>query len=211
MCAVLSALSLLILPGRAHAKDVDLQPLAAQATRVADAMDALGSPLAADDRKALEAAAKADDHAKGVEAIQKVLDRYCLVFVNINPEARVKVARGPAEAALVEAGWRTFLVKVTNEAGVTAELKVASPSALPIAGSPAGDVTNRWLEIISHTAQPMQKTLSGWESSIGLSPSTAATPASARRSWRSTPATARRTSVSAPNWTCSSPLRPRQP
>ena len=37
--------------------------------------------------------------------------------VNINPESRVKVARGPAAAELVEQGWRVFLVKVHNEGG----------------------------------------------------------------------------------------------
>ena len=39
----------------------------------------------------------------------------------------MKVAAGPARAELVEHGWRTFLVKVRNEAGVTAPLRVSSP------------------------------------------------------------------------------------
>src|SRR5213076_2863255 len=62
----------------AVAKDVDLQPLAAQATRIADALDHLGAPLSPDDRKALEAAAKETDPAKGVAGIERVLDPRCL-------------------------------------------------------------------------------------------------------------------------------------
>ena len=48
--------------------------------------------------------------------------------VDINPEMRVKAAPGPADPLLVEQGWRTFLIKVQNEAGGTAELRVVSPT-----------------------------------------------------------------------------------
>ena len=54
--------------------------------------------------------------------IQKSLDPYCLVGVNINPESRVKVKEGQVSKELMQQGWRTFLVKVHNEAGVTAPL-----------------------------------------------------------------------------------------
>lgn len=53
-------------------------------------------------------------------------DRACLVGVHINPEMRVKVARGPARAELVVGGWRAFLVKVHNEAGTTAALRATA-------------------------------------------------------------------------------------
>ncbi len=56
-----------------------------------------------------------------------MLDRYALFDVHINPESRVKVTAGAAKPELVQHGWRTFLVKVRNEAGVTAELKTESP------------------------------------------------------------------------------------
>src|SRR6266852_1885715 len=62
---------------------VDRQPLAAQARRVAQALDYLGAPLPADDKKALETAAEDQDEARAVEAIQTVLDRYCLAGVRI--------------------------------------------------------------------------------------------------------------------------------
>src|SRR5438094_9247758 len=60
---------------------VDRQPLATQARRVAQALDYLGAPLPADDKKALETAAEDQDEARAVEAIQTILDRDCLAAV----------------------------------------------------------------------------------------------------------------------------------
>ncbi len=89
----------------------------------------LGAPFPDSDREALEAAFKQTDAERASEAIQTVLDRHCLVGVQINPEARVKVFSGAAKRELVEGGWRQFLVKVHNEAGSTAQLQGASPQA----------------------------------------------------------------------------------
>ena len=86
--------------------DVDGQPLAANAERVAKALEFLGTPLSADDAKAL-AKAVADKDAK---AVQTLLDPRALFVVNINPEARVKAARGPAAAVAQQAGYVPFLV-----------------------------------------------------------------------------------------------------
>src|SRR5947199_303699 len=111
-------------------RGVDLQPLAAQANRVAQALDQiLGAPLSEKQQADLDKALKLSDADKAVEAIQKVFDPLCLVGVNINPESRVKVARGPAAARLMQNGWRVFLVKVRNEGGVTAQLRCRSPNA----------------------------------------------------------------------------------
>src|SRR5262245_60234625 len=109
--------------------EVELQPVGAQVKRLIETLDSLGAPLAPRDVTALEKAIQSTDNDAAVEAIQKTLDKYCLAGVNINPESRVKVARGPAKAELLEQGWRTFLVKVHNEAGVTAELLAVSPNA----------------------------------------------------------------------------------
>jgi hypothetical protein len=154
---------------------VEPQPLAAQASRVAEALAYIGAPLATDDRRALdEAAARAD----GAAAIQAVLDRYCLLDVHINPESRVKVMQGPARAELLEQGWRTFLVKVRNEAGVTAPLRVTSPNAervfsrgpqgfsispRPVQTVTARDVSDRWLDLYTFDKQPLTPALSGLE------------------------------------------------
>src|SRR5262249_4260687 len=108
---------------------VEAQPLKAQIKRVAEALELLGEPLTKSQQAALDKAAAITNNDEASEAIQKALDPRCLAGVNINPESRVKVARGPAAAELVEQGWRTFLVKVHNEGGVTAQLRVNSPNA----------------------------------------------------------------------------------
>src|SRR5436853_1367545 len=99
---VVCALAPLLFPRRASARDPDFQPLAAQATRLVETLDSLGSPLAPEDRKALLDATTSADPSKAVPEIQRVLDKYCLLLVSINPESRVKVARGAAAAELVQ-------------------------------------------------------------------------------------------------------------
>jgi hypothetical protein len=136
--------------------NVELQPLAAQAERVADALEMTGEPLPAAERAELKG-------AKTVAEIQKILDRHCLVGININPESRVKVQEGPARPELMEQGWRSFLVKVQNEAGVTAVLAAESPNAGRLAGTPEGMVGRRWLDLQMFNKQPMRERLSGLE------------------------------------------------
>jgi hypothetical protein len=145
------------------AAHVAFQPLAAQAKRVVETLDLLGAPLPASDRRAVLEAAGGADADKGVATIQRVLDKHCLFLIQINPESRVKIAAGPAKPELVEGGWRTFLAKVTNEAGVTAPLNVESPNAGRLFNSPAAEVPHRWLEILPYTGQPLGKSLSGLE------------------------------------------------
>ena len=135
---------------------VELQPLSAQVERVAQSLEMLGEPLPATVVASLRAAKKVDE-------IQKILDRYCLAGININPESRVKVQQGEAKAELVEQGWRSFLVKVHNEAGVTAALEAQSPNAIRLHGSPEWQIAKRWLDIIMFNKQPMRERLSGLE------------------------------------------------
>ena len=89
---------------------VEHQPLAAQVMRLVEALQILGEPLPAGrghcNFKSCAAATSAKPAA--VAAMQKILDRHCLVGININPESRVKAQEGPAKAELVEQGWRTF-------------------------------------------------------------------------------------------------------
>jgi hypothetical protein len=150
---------------------VDHQPLAAQAGRVADALELLGSPLPVADRKALEEAAK--DKAKGVPAIQAVLDKHCLAGVKIGPT--VRVLAGPAKPELAEQGWRVFLVKVYNPDGTSqVELRPDSPNAMPLTKRSTGqpdpkividgkDAARRFLELMSYAGQPLVRDLSGLE------------------------------------------------
>ena len=175
-------LSAALLPAQDLSKveKVEAQPLIAQVRRVIEAMDYLGAPISAADKQALHNAMDQSDAARAVAQTQDILDRYCLFVVNINPESRVKVDQGPAKPELVEQGWRTFLVKVHNEAGVTAQLKAESRNALPVyarsrqaAESPLShspkqtltqsDVANRWLDAAMFDKQPLRPQLSGLE------------------------------------------------
>src|SRR5438067_1879054 len=60
------------------------------------------------------------------------LDPQVLLQVTINPESRVKVARGPAPAVLQQAGYVPAVVKVVNDSTVTKPLGVGSPQAGPV-------------------------------------------------------------------------------
>lgn len=94
--------------------------------------------------------------------------------VHSQKEIRVKVIQGPSSKELVENGWRTFLVKVHNEAGINPPLSVSSPqdkpqfvqsdsSAEPKEKITLADVKDRWLNVEIANRRPMNKTLSGLE------------------------------------------------
>ena len=151
---------------------VALQPLAQQARRLETALKYLGQPLTAADHQAInEAVALADERA-GVERLQRVLDPYVLARVSINAESRVKVEQGPAKPRLAQGGTRLFLVKVINEAAVTAPLRVQSVNTgrvyTPSSGAPRArmEITpeharERWAEIAIYDRPPMRPRLSG--------------------------------------------------
>src|SRR5437763_13145412 len=75
------------------ATDVDLQPLRAQIGRVMDALAYLGEPFSDADRALIDAAANLPDETRAVEAMQRIMDRRCLLEIRINPESRVSVTR----------------------------------------------------------------------------------------------------------------------
>lgn len=153
---------------------VEPQPFLAAMRQLVDATDYLGTPFTPDEKKTLADCMAAND-AAAVDKARAVLDAHCLFVVSINPEQRVKVAQGPAKPELDEAGWRQFLVRVDNDAGVTAKLQVNSPYAKqayvpgspPVQpyvkprdpGQPALDA--RWLDLQTFDSQPMKPTLSG--------------------------------------------------
>src|ERR1051325_1055469 len=160
-------------------KGVEWQPLSAQVKRLIEAIDFLGSPLSADERKAIDAAGQEADPAMAVEKVQAILDGHCLFGVHINPEMRVKVAPGPAAPQLVEQGWRQFLVKVQNESGTTAPLAAVSPNAVSMFDSgasrtssdqffrrkgekqPLSKPADLWLDLQMFDKQPLKTSLSG--------------------------------------------------
>lgn len=153
---------------------IEPQPLLAQAVRLQEALSFLGSELADEDSRRLRALKDRLPDGSVVNEIQQILDPYCLAIVSINPEARVKVSRGSAAASLMQGGWTSFLVKVHNDAGITAQLEVESPNAMPPVHAPSsrprvrekdvitpGEVSNRFLEMLVYRNRPLLPNLSG--------------------------------------------------
>jgi len=116
---------------RSHAAEpepavpVAAQPLAANVTRLVEALDFLGASLPVDVKQSLAKAAQKSD----AERLQQVLDEHALFIVELNPESRVKVRRGPARALLQQGGYTPVIVKVVNLSTVTQELRVSSAQA----------------------------------------------------------------------------------
>ena len=162
-------------PGTLARVNVEGQPLAANIARLGEALEYLGAPLPAALRAELAKAGAARD----ANRLQELLDAHALVGVHINPEVRVKVARGPAPATLQQAGYTPVIVKIVNESGGTPRLRLSSPQAGPVyAGMTklAGDRmqqqhlrenenvggrTDRFLEVEMFQAPPMTANLSG--------------------------------------------------
>lgn len=151
---------------------VSLQPFAQQVRQVETTLTYLGQPLAQRDQDAVNQAIANTGEAAAIAQLEQVLDKYTLAIVDINPESRVKVQPGPAKPELVEAGTRIFLVKVINEAGVTARLETQSPNALPVfvqsdrSSEPpkqisSADIPDRWMDLELYDKNPMSERLSG--------------------------------------------------
>ena len=161
---------------------VEAQPLAANIQRVAQALESLGSPLPASLRAELSAAGQRRD----ANRLQALLDARVLLEAHINPEARVKLSRGPAPAVLQQAGYTPVLIKVLNESRGMQRLRIGSPQSGPVyAGMSrlSGDRmqqqhlrqnentegrTDRFLDIEMRTAPPMTPNLSGLEVEYAL-------------------------------------------
>lgn len=155
---------------------VELQPFSAQVRRLLETLDYLGEPLPAQERRELERALAEYDARRTTAAVQNVLDRHVLFRVDISAESRVHVVQGAARPALFQNGWRTFLVKVSNEAGVTAELKAESRQGervfsrgknnfssdpRPRQTISERDVADRWMELSLYRKPPQTPYLTG--------------------------------------------------
>jgi hypothetical protein len=169
------ALAALQPPDAHHGPQVALQPFAVLVGRIETALEYLGQPLPAAEREALSRALAGVDEPAAVRDATAILDRYALVHLSINPESRVKATQGAARPLLVQGGTRVFLIKVTNEAGVTAPLRVASPQSRRVSVSswaghntpePArtisdADIRDRWADITTFDRPPLGERLSG--------------------------------------------------
>jgi hypothetical protein len=157
------------------------QPLAGNARRVTESLKYLGQPLPETAENTLREAIGKQDAAR----IQEILEPHVLFHVDINPELRVKVARGKAVAVLQQGGFTPFLVKVQNYAKASQALKIESPQSGPVYGGVAqlslerqqqtelgknqiktnapASSAERFLEVEMFTAAPMTPYLSGLE------------------------------------------------
>ena len=158
----------------AQTTGVEAQPLLAQALRLQEALTFSGNALATEDARKLNELRDKPLNQETVVAIQKIFDPYCLNIVDINPEGRVKVLRGAAKPTLIQGGWTSFLVRINNDAGITAKLQAESPNALKPYHSPSfepkvkkeheltqGQTANRFAEIQMYTKPPLQENLTG--------------------------------------------------
>ena len=149
-----------------------LQPVAQQVRRLETALTYLGQPLLDADQKEINAAIADPDEIAAVKRLERVLDKYTLATIEINPESRVKVEQGLAKPELVEGGARLFLVKVLNQARVTAPLRVTSPNSgnvyITSNGAPTPplkltpkDAQEKWASVSIYDKPPMARRLSG--------------------------------------------------
>lgn len=152
--------------------ELALQPFEQQTRRLELALQYLGQPLPPAASRAIDAAAGLPNEREAVREMQRILDRFVLIEVEINPESRVRVRQGAAKPELVEKGTRLFLVKVVNQAGVTAPLRLLSPNSGPTSlrseGKPesalelgAREVRERWADLSIYSEPPMAERLSG--------------------------------------------------
>jgi hypothetical protein len=116
--------------GSAFSDDVarraaDGQPLAANVHRLLQTLDSLGAPPEASRRDQITKAIAAEDSA----ALQTMLDPMALFVVEINPELRVKVKRGPGDPVLQQGGYSPIVVKIINDATLARSLHISSSQA----------------------------------------------------------------------------------
>ncbi len=138
-------------------EQADAAALRASCDRLVAALEALDASLPAETEKGLRDALanRTLEPSVLIEKVQALLDPHCLVMVTINPESRVKVARGPAKAELLQGEWAVRLIKIHNEAGVTQALGLTSPQLRPAAEG--------WLDALIYHRPLVPEKLSGHE------------------------------------------------
>jgi hypothetical protein len=148
--------------------DADGQPLGANVQRVLQTLEFLGAPLPEATTSALQKAAEGRNAAK----LQELLDPHVLLQVNISPEDRVKVKRGPGSTRLQQGGFVPVIVKVVNESTSKKPLAISSPQAgLVFGGGGAKEKVgdkNRFLQTEMYQAAPMTANLSGLKAEYAI-------------------------------------------
>jgi len=140
---------------------VERQPLLSQTTRLAEALEAIGSPLPEEAMAELKRLKSSGDDAAVAAGVQKLLDPLCAAAVEVTGDGAPKVTTAAGPLGLVEQGWRAYLVKVVNPAGATGKLQATSPNAESVPNAPADKVEGRWLGLEVYEGQPLRPKLSG--------------------------------------------------
>lgn len=136
----------------------DVEPFVERAHLAAQAVQRQNAGLGVLLNERLRLATAAESATDVVRHIQEALDPVCLLQIGINPESRVKVAAGPAKLELVQDQWRYYLVKVVNEAGVTAPLRFTSEQAV---NDSTGSSRDKWFEMETYNGDVLPHELSG--------------------------------------------------
>lgn len=103
-------------PALASEIKVTPQPYFASVNRALEALTKLGAPVMVADSQQIASLTRQND-AAAVDAAEKILDRYSLLNLSIEPDGSAHWMAGGAQRTLVEQGWRLFLVRVGNSAG----------------------------------------------------------------------------------------------
>ena len=155
-------------------RQADGQPLAANIRRLLQTLDSLGAALEASPRDDITNAIASEDGS----VLQTLLDPVAIFVIEINPELRVKVKRGPGDPVLQQGGYTPIIIKVINDATLARPLHISSPQAGAVyAGAAEGillrqaqtelkrnENTNRerrFLDVEMFDQSPMTPTLSG--------------------------------------------------
>ncbi|MGL4511802.1 MAG: CehA/McbA family metallohydrolase [Lacipirellulaceae bacterium] len=141
---------------------VEAQPLLLGLKRLAEALDYIGNPLSREAQAELAALDSVEDNAEVARRVQALLDPMCIAGVRLK-DGRIEVSPTERRWGLVQKGWRSYLVKVCNDAGLTTRLHVESPSARPTPHAKSADVESRWMGLGTFDGRPMQANLSGLE------------------------------------------------
>lgn len=129
LCVTLPAEARPVLP---IVEDVPWRPFRVHCTAVLKALDEAHAPLPRETVRRLQALLHAEpkDAETAIRTIQEMLDPHCLIGVSINPESRVKAARGPASVELRQDQPMLVLIKIQNDGGVTHPLRVRGPEMM---------------------------------------------------------------------------------
>jgi hypothetical protein len=139
--------------------DVAWGPLRDGCRQLLSALQAAHQPLPDDTARPLRMLLDSQplDAQAAVHQVQKILDSHCLLLVSINPESRVKAARGPARAVLERGVAKLVLIKVHNDAGVNHTLAIHGLGVMV----PGKAEPGCWLEAEVAATEPFDNKLSG--------------------------------------------------